>query len=181
MKKNAFLEDALGTSSRDLGPAYTLLLQLGIHDVNLLRFLFGELEAIDSAHLWRPGGDGPVGVSADLRLGDGVPCRLDVAPLFGAPWPWMEEIEVVYPDEVVRLRLGNPFLPMAASHVDRVGEHEAGHGSLALQDGLADPFVLQIEAALTDVSTGSDACCGVADAIADLVVVESIMRALATS
>jgi predicted dehydrogenase len=153
-----------------LGYAQTLL-QLAIHDLNLLDFIFGPIASVS----WvEPAPNGAL--TASLSLIGGVACILHVAPLMSAPWMWHQQLEVIYPGTVLRLEFGSPFLSVNLSRVVEIG---APLGRIAVQSmGAEDPFGRLIEHAVGCLRSG-EADDSAQAAIRDLVIIEEFMKRLA--
>ena len=139
------------------------LLQLGIHQINLLHEVLGPVE-VCSAH--STVSQGIQSFSAILRS-EPTTVNYRLLPLFSAPWLWMESYEAVYPDKILIYEPGSPFLNTNESVLRVIG----GDGIVSSTNrfDLEDPFrkmigviaashrsdriLLQPEAAVQDIRT----------------------------
>jgi predicted dehydrogenase len=143
------------------------LLQLGIHDLNVLDHVAGPVTAVTSATA-----GSQASISASLVLAGGVPASLHVAPLFGAPWMWRQSLEAVYSDRILRVEFGNPFQTVNLTRLVEVGPEPESR--TIRRAGSEDPFVEQVRHVLDVVRTGATDT-SVAAALRDLSVIDDVL------
>jgi predicted dehydrogenase len=103
-KRQADIEDAIGTDDGELVAAYDFQIEHLCHDVNALRGLFGSVEAIDGAHVFA----GSRYLTARLTYEGGVQCVLETGD---SDRKWFEEfVRVDGPDGMVNVDFSNPFV-----------------------------------------------------------------------
>lgn len=103
-KRQADIEQAIGTDDDLLTDAYDFQLEHICHDVNALRGLFGEVERIDHVDVFADGRY----ATAQLVYEDGVRCTLETGD---SDRKWFEEfIRVDGPDGMVKVDFSNPFI-----------------------------------------------------------------------
>jgi predicted dehydrogenase len=123
----ASLLQAIGTENEEYLTAYSLLLHLWSHDINLLRGAFGDPEGIRYAEV-RPGT--PVGslpavqIVAVLDYGPGLTCLWETRAFVANEW-WDEELALFGSERTVRVRFPNPYLKNSPTMV-RVEETVGG-------------------------------------------------------
>ncbi|MBV0902677.1 Gfo/Idh/MocA family oxidoreductase [Haloarcula salina] len=103
-KRQADIEQAIGTDDETLVDAYDFQLEHVCHDVNALRGLFGRVESIDHVNVFADGRY----ATAHLTYEDGVQCVLETGD---SDRKWFEEfIRVDAPDGMVTVDFSNPFI-----------------------------------------------------------------------
>ena len=139
---SAVLDEA-EVESPVLRQAYMALVQLGIHQLNAIRFILGDsIEVLHATcHTSREG----VSVVGTELSASGVHCRLQLAPMFQAPWPWKETVDVTYANARITASFGNPFLASNEGHV-RIEERDGSDFvQRVLDSSRIDPFKSQLE------------------------------------
>ena len=123
-----------------------LLLQLGIHQINLLRTLFESPLEIESCIATDEAGTRKISA---VFSSQGHIINYTLIPLFQAPWVWRESFEALYTDKVITYEPGCPFLPtsQAALHVS-TGDSETRRTETRLFS-FADPFRNMIDSILS--------------------------------
>lgn len=150
--------------------ASQLLLQLGIHQLNLIRKMFGEIDVTMTDVQDR---DGVCVVHCMLRDRNGTHIQYTLIPLFSGTWMWEEKYEIVYPDEIIIYRPGCPFLISSEATVTVIG----GGSRLeekCMRAGVVEPFRYMIEDIITMCENGRKDN-SVREAIKDIELVESIV------
>lgn len=103
-KRQADIEQAIGTDDDVLTDAYDFQLEHVCHDVNALRGLFGEVERIDHVDMFADGRY----ATAHLVYEGGIRCTLESGD---SERKWFEEfIRVDGPDGMVTVDFSNPFI-----------------------------------------------------------------------
>jgi predicted dehydrogenase len=103
-ERRTAIESAIGTDEDPLVEAYDFQIEHLCHDVNVLRGLFGAVEAIEDVALFA---DGQY-ATARLTYEEGVPCVLETGD---SERKWFEEyVRVDGPNGMVRLSFSNPFI-----------------------------------------------------------------------
>jgi predicted dehydrogenase len=98
------IESAIGTDEELLVEAYDFQIEHVCHDVNVLRGLFGAVEAIEDVDVFADGRY----ATARLTYEGGVPCVLESGD---SERKWFEEyVRVDGPNGMVRLSFSNPFI-----------------------------------------------------------------------
>ena len=146
-----------------------LLLQLGIHQINLLHALLGEFQ-LKSCIIQE--NQGIRTVSALFRK-DAVAVRYALIPVFSAPWLWEETYEAVYPDGILRYSPGCPFLSSSESRLRFVGVD--GLGTQEQRFGVQDPFEQMIDALIQETGQTPPSATFAMQAIDDLRTIEEML------
>ncbi|QIO24619.1 Gfo/Idh/MocA family protein [Haloarcula sp. JP-L23] len=103
-KRQADIEQAIGTDDEMLVDAYDFQLEHVCHDVNALRGLFGDVERIDHVNVLADGRY----ATAHMTYEDGTECILETGD---SDRKWFEEfIRVDSPDGMVSIDFSNPFI-----------------------------------------------------------------------
>jgi len=165
---STFWTETGGLGHREAGQ---LLLQLGIHQINLLRELLGEIKVQDAVFQKQKGIQT---VSTRFLSASGTPVHYTLIPLFSAPWLWTERYEAVYPDRILTYCPGSPFLRTSESTLRQIGASDV------LQDqtrrfGVTEPF----SAMMRDIIASADGNISdpsARDAVRDLEIIESILE-----
>ena len=137
-KRQADIEAAIGTDDEMLVDAYDFQLDHVCHDVNALRGLFGDVEAIEHVDVFADGRY----ATAHLRYEGGVRCVLETGD---SDRKWFEEsIRVDGPDGMVTVAFTNPFIRNTPTTL------RTKHGIEALTDTVetpsyAEPFKRELE------------------------------------
>lgn len=140
-----------------------------IHQVNLLRHLFGEDYAVAYAD--------PAGVALHVRSASGVPGVLEMAP-WSNTVAWQETALIAYEKGWIRLRLPAPLTMGRAGEVE-VCEDGGGEPAtivptlpwVGAMQNQAARFLAAVRGEPTDL-------CGAADARADIAIADAYIRAL---
>jgi len=104
VKRQADIEQAIGTDDETLVEAYDFQLEHVCHDVNALRGLFGNVEHIDHVNVLADGRY----ATAHVTYEDGVECIIESGD---SDRKWFEEsIRVDSPDGMVSVDFSNPFI-----------------------------------------------------------------------
>lgn len=135
------LKDAWSSFYREEGQQFShqsalsqTLLQLGIHQINLLHQVLGPVE-VCSVH--NTAAQGIQTFSAILRRED-TTVNYRLLPLFSGPWLWKESYEAVYPDRILVYEPGSPFLHTSESVLRIVGGNGMADSSHRFE--VEDPF-----------------------------------------
>jgi predicted dehydrogenase len=111
-RTDACLLQAIGHNRREFLSAYSLLLHLWSHDINIMRGAFGEPHQIQYAEV-RTGMPGPplpdLQVLAILDYGTDAACVLETRAFVANEW-WDEELALFGNERTVRVRFPNPYL-----------------------------------------------------------------------
>jgi len=103
-ERRTAIESAIGTDEDLLVEAYDFQIEHLCHDVNVLRGLFGAVEAIEDVDVFADGRY----ATARLTYEEGVPVVLQTGD---SERKWFEEyVRVDAPDGMVRLSFSNPFI-----------------------------------------------------------------------
>jgi len=103
-ERRADLESAVGTAEDLLVEAYDFQIEHLCHDINVLRGLFGAVEAIEDVRVLADGRY----ATAHLTYEGGIPCVLESGD---SDRKWFEEyVRVDGPNGMVRLSFSNPFI-----------------------------------------------------------------------
>lgn len=157
---------------------YQLLLQLGIHQINLLHKCFGDIEPLSILPIQS---ENVNGICCHLTNKD-FPINFTLLPLFNGEWIWEECYEAVYPDSIVRYYAGSPFLKTNESHCNITGKKGEGIGSTRIRFDINDPFSNMIDFILNDFCGCRDFSYLLAkEAIRDLQLVEGIREVYGNS
>lgn len=139
------------------------LLQLGIHQINLLHEILGPVW-VCSAH--NTVDQGIQTFCAILRQNT-TTVNYRLLPLFSGPWLWKESYEAVYPDRILIYEPGSPFLHTSESVLRTIGGDSMTESScrfetedpfrkmirvIAESHG-TDPTLLNPESAVRDIQT----------------------------
>ena len=148
-----------------------LLLQLGIHQLNLIHQLLGELRPVqvlchERNHLQT--------IHALFENGEGVPIHYTLIPLFSADWLWQETYEAVYADQILRYRPGSPFLKTSESVLDQVFGENGAMKKQTLRFGTEEPFGMMIREILDRYQNAQEDD-SLEQALRDLETIESIL------
>lgn len=174
---DALCEEALGPAAGALGRLYTeVLLGSVVHDLAVVRALVGDPERIDHADAW-PEGAFPGSVSVEARLPGGG--RLALRWHYLERYPaYREEIRVHDEAGSVALVFPSPYLlhaPTVLHVVDADGEAERSSRFRST----VEAFERQLEAFHRLVTSGEPPAAGAAEARADAVTCQRIVRRLA--
>ena len=158
----------------DSAKAHEAFVNYYIHQVNLLRLLFGESYRLAYAD--------PSGVALHVQSASGVAGVLEMAP-WSHTLEWQETALVCYEKGWIRLRL---FAPMTSGRAGDVEYSEdRGDGATPITARPTLPFVgaMQNQAAcfLKAVRGEKTDLCGAADARADIAIANDYIRMLAVS
>ena len=111
-RNDASLLQAIGPELKELLPAYSLLLHLWSHNINIMRGAFGEPHQIRYAEV-RTGMPSPplpnLLVLAILDYGPDAACVLETHAFAANEW-WDEELALFGNERTVRVRFPNPYL-----------------------------------------------------------------------
>jgi len=111
-RNDASLLQAIGPERKELLPAYSLLLHLWSHNINIMRGAFGEPHQIRYAEV-RAGTPNPplpaLQVLAILDYGPDTGCVLETHAFAANEW-WDEELALFGNERTVRVRFPNPYL-----------------------------------------------------------------------
>jgi predicted dehydrogenase len=171
------LESTLGPDApQDVWLATFILLTSLIHDINVVRGLVGEPEAVLSAHVWRGG----MAQSSFTRFAGDLRASLTWISVPGLDH-YEERIRCVANDRRVTLTFPSPYLRHAptALEVERMDG-----GSLVVEQhtvSYEEAFRAELHAFRDAVRSGKPAVPGVDEAVADARWIESIARALLTA
>ena len=149
-----------------------LLLQLGIHQINLLHALVDDID-IDSFTAIDDNGVRKIfctGMSEKLRI------NYTLIPLFNAPWVWKEKFEALYSDKVLEYEPGCPFLISADSTL-RVCQGNDMMENSVYRFGYEDYFYTMIDHILNTFEQGvtPDYRCSAESAIKDIRFIETML------
>lgn len=125
------------------------LLQLGIHQINLLQEILGQVQVCTARHTLA---QGIQTFSAILRRED-TTVNYRLIPLFSGPWLWQESYEAVYPDKILVYEPGSPFLNTSESVLRVIGGE--GLASSTVRFGVEDPFRNMIRVIADTHGTGA--------------------------
>lgn len=177
---DAFLAERGVLAEPERNIAYRALLQLGIHDFSLVGALFGPVVRVLFAECETPPSLDPTGVVVRAELEAQVRWSFELSPLMDAPWPWMEQIEIVYPDETLALELGNPFLPVSTSRLIRRSTRGSDWCEERWVESLEDPFARQLRSVAAQFRGAPCSNALRPDPLADLQAIERMMQAMNT-
>ncbi|MEP2031663.1 MAG: Gfo/Idh/MocA family oxidoreductase [Paracoccaceae bacterium] len=130
--------------------ALRLLLELLIHDIDLVLHLFGG--PLELVHLALGETEGTLHMAIELTAADGLPIHIDCMPMFSAPWNWDHTIDTYFADHRVSVAFSNPF------HNENTGQVQVYVDqctNLPIADGL-DPFSHMLGHFLDGACTGAD-------------------------
>jgi len=174
------VDAAVGVEApRHLRTLYTnVVLGSLIHDVSLLRHLLGGIEEIDGALHW------PIDVmpgSIEARGTISAGARLHVGWHFLADYPaYRETVTVHHATGTVQIVFAVPYVLNIPTELTVVSS-SAGFEERTVSHSAGEAFEHELEAFHALVTEGVPPSSGVAEARADLVIAQSLMRALARS
>ena len=119
-----------------------LLLQLGIHQLNLMHQAFGNLNVEQVLYHER---NHLQTIHALFENCEGVSIHYTLIPLFLADWLWQETYEVVYADRILRYCPGSPFLKTSESILEQVFGENGAMEKQTLRFGVVEPFGIMIQ------------------------------------
>jgi predicted dehydrogenase len=140
-----------------------------IHQVNLLRHLFGEAYRIVHAD--------PAGVLLVARSATGVTGAIEMSP-WSNTVDWQETAQVCYEHGWIRLRLPAPLTSGRAGEVEMCVDRGPGHEPTTLRPSLPWRGAMQeqADAFLRAVRGEATWLCGAAEARADLALADDVIR-----
>ena len=148
-----------------------LLLQLGIHQLNLIRKLFGHLRVKDTTFSHN---NGICLINTMLKSDDNVIVNYSLIPLFSGAWIWEEKYEIIYPDVLLVYHPGCPFLPISDAYLE-ITEEKGSIYNTTVKSGMKDSFEMMIEHILKCFDSDEDDS-SVIDAIEDIKLIEDILN-----
>lgn len=154
-------------------PESQLLLQLGIHQINLLHVLLGDF-TVEACVRRKRGGVLSISAIFDAR---GTAVNYSLVPLFDAPWDWRESYTAVCRDKLLRYEPGCPFLSVSVARL-RIFDDTFGLGFSEYKAGYGNPFARMVHAIL-DALEGdgpADERLSPDQAVRDLHTVETMLR-----
>lgn len=159
----------------ELRPESQLLLQLGIHQINLLHALLGDYSVDACVRRVRAG---KLSISAVFSTSC-TPVSFSLVPLFDAPWDWNESYTVICRDRLLCYEPGCPFLGVSMARL-RVKDGTNGLGQSELRAGYGNPFAMMIRAVFDslDGAKPEEKRLSPEQAIQDLRVVETMLEHL---
>jgi len=140
-----------------------------IHQVNLMRHLFGESYQVAYAD--------PTGVTMHVRSASGVPGVLEMAPWQNTV-EWQESALACYDKGWIRLRLLAPLTAGRAGEIEVCEDRGGGATPLSLRPAMPWIGAMQNQAAVFLKAVRGEATdlCGAADARADIEIANSYIR-----
>jgi predicted dehydrogenase len=133
--------------------AVRLLLELLVHDLDLLIWLFNREIEIDDIIARSGGGEGALILRLSARTGGGSQIEIVCSPRFNAASPWRQSLEIVWENAAAGLRFGNPFRPVNEGTLTLdLGDRG---DSVCIKPPPEDPFRLMLDAFLDSASRGS--------------------------
>lgn len=146
-----------------------LLLQLGIHQINLLNQLCGKLEVSDAKI---NDSEKNQVVNVLFKTQNNCPIHYTLIPCFSGAWLWEEQYEAVFSDKIITYSVGSPFLRTNESYLEITDAENGTIRKNRLRCDIVEPFERMIEAVINgnSDSTNSKQACD------DLEVINSIMR-----
>lgn len=147
-----------------------LLLQLGIHQLNLIKKLFGnvEVKSVLSSH-----NGNTCTINTLFHADPGISISYSLVPMFSGPWLWEEKYEIIFQDSLLIYHPGCPFLPISDAYLEIIDGKESLKKS-TISMGMIDPFRIMIER-IIDKCSGSEKDDSVLEAIEDIELVEKIL------
>jgi len=109
---DASLLQAIGQESKEFFTAYSLLLHLWSHDINVMRGAFGEPRDVRYAEVRAGRAIGPLPalqILAVLDYGPNMACMWETKAFVRNEW-WDEELALFGEERTVRVRFPNPYL-----------------------------------------------------------------------
>ena len=148
-----------------------LMLQLGIHQINIIQKLFGQVEIQNAifSHI-----NGVCTINSLMRNADNTSINYTLVPMFSGAWLWKEKYEIVYPDALIVYHPGCPFLPISDAYLEIIEGHEC-LGTTIVKSDMANPFETMIDNILYQFNSGEDNA-SVLEAIEDIKVIESLLK-----
>jgi predicted dehydrogenase len=146
---------------------YAAFLNVNIHMLNLLRYVFDATPVVSSANLVRS--QGRI-VTFDF---DTFPCVFEMAEV--ATGDWHEGIEVLFERGRLRIALPPPLLDMASASVE-LECAEPALRTIRYSAPRSTAFRLQAEAFVDDILQRREPIASGADSVKDLALAESIWR-----
>ena len=148
-----------------------LMLQLGIHQINIIRKLFGQIKIQDVviSHV-----NGVCTVNSVLQSANNTTINYALAPMFSGAWLWKEKYEIVYPNALIVYHPGCPFLPISDSYLE-ICEGKEYLNSIIVKSDLSNPFETMIDSILNDYCS-DQANTSVSEAIGDIEFIELLLK-----
>lgn len=147
-----------------------LLLQLGIHQLNLIRKLFGHLEV---RHAIFSHNNSVCTINTMLQGSDNTIINYSLVPLFSGAWVWKEKYEIIYQDALITYHPGCPFLPMSDSWLE-IAEENGNMSNTVIKSGMIDSFELMLRSILKNFYDNEEYTSAL-EAIEDIKLIEALL------
>jgi predicted dehydrogenase len=172
----ALLHEALGTAATPvIMRLYSeVLLDSLVHEVNMVRGLLGEPEAVSSAETWRES----EGLTLVLRYPRGVRCVMTWINLPELPH-YVQELAFYGPADRVTLRLPSPFLRNEPTALLVESSQDGALAETAITTSYEEAFKRELVHFHECVVEGRRPATSAAEARQDIVVLQAIARAAA--
>lgn len=145
-----------------------LLLQLGIHQLNLLNHLCESLKVEDAKFYEDQKGQI---MNASFGTEGNYPVNFTLIPCFSGAWLWEEKYEAVFSDKIVTYSVGSPFLRSNESFLEITDMTDGTMRTQRLRCDVVEPFERMLEALLA----GENENLGAEQAITDLTLIKDIL------
>lgn len=170
-KNENFVKEAIGEASQEVKNAYMLLLGLGVHDLSLVRELFGMPKSVQSAEVWKDGNF----IRATLDYGDfKVAYDTGVVPhgIFDA------QLEVIGENGIGTVYFDNPYLRNLPVHYERKITKGYEFSVEKIRPTYTDPFAAELEHLYDHIKNRTEPKTNIADSIEDLKLIKAIITAV---
>lgn len=125
---------------------HRLMLELVSHNFDLMMNWFGRKTRIDKVQVYRRKHNDATVLWVELQICYGkTPVHFEVVPLFNAPWPWKETIDLIYPADMVSISFGNPFFGESDTFILHDGVKENGFHSNRIHLTKRDAFAFELD------------------------------------
>jgi predicted dehydrogenase len=172
-KGSAFINEAVGDVSDELRAAYQLLCGLGVHDLSLVRELFGLPGSIQSAEIWQKGRF----IRATLNYGDfkvGYETGTDKHGRFDAL------VEVIGEDGIGTVYYDTPYLRNLPIRYERKITRGDEYRVEEIRPTYVDPYTVELQQLYEHIKNRTEPKTNIEDSIGDLKLFKAIINAAKT-
>jgi predicted dehydrogenase len=168
-KNRAFVKEAIGDVPEELKDAYGLLCGLGVHDLSLVRELFGLPRSVQSTEIWRNGGF----IRSTLNYVDfkaGYETGVDNHGRFDALF------EVIAEDGIGTVIYDTPYLRNLPVHYERKTTKGDEFTVKRTRPTYTDPYIAELHVLYDCIKNHVDTKTNTADSLEDLRLFKAIIE-----
>jgi predicted dehydrogenase len=168
-REKRFMREAIGEVSEELNAAYGMLCGLGVHDVSLVRELFGLPQSIQSTEIWRGG----LFIRSTFNYTDfkvGYETGVDNHGRFDAI------LEVIAEDGIGKVIYDSPYLRNLPIHYERKITQGDKFTVQKIRPTFTDPYTIELRLLYDCIKNHVEVKTNVADSLEDLRLFKAIIE-----